>query len=142
MQLQHWFLIVFFSAPIFSYADTCPRIIGTFECQSKYEIQIQNELRDGLTNYIVTDPQQRLTFVPDGSFHEMTFGDGRKGRYRATCRANAKHDALIVEVHTPDGGKAVDQYYIENKGLVRIRFEQGRAKSMSCRPTRGTWRLY
>lgn len=129
------------SSSITTYADSCPRLQGTFRCRSAepFDLTVKEEVQNGTTVYILTDQTGVRTFATDGQFHEMGFRSG-KGEYKAQCEGNS----LLLEAHSAAGEVVVDRYYIERAALVRVRLNKTSqaASSLSCAPTQGTWKLY
>lgn len=134
-------LIVLSSLPT-SASDVCPQLEGTFRCRSAepFELSIKESAQQNFKVYQLTDPTGDRSVVADGLPHEMNFRDGAKGQYIARCDGHS----LILEAHSPKGEILLDRYYIERAGLVRVRLNKTTqtASSLSCAPTKGTWRIY
>lgn len=140
MNRQLWLpSLLIFLAGVAAHADTCPILEGTFRCRTKpkFEISVQQENQNYLSVYTLIDPKTQHQIIPDGQFHPFELDNG-EGQYRASCQRNR----LIVELQDNQGRSVTDQYYIERAALVRLRFSHNKATSLSCAPTRGTWRRY
>lgn len=123
-------------------AQTCPTLQGKYQCGPRggaksFGLDLATQ---GNHYRFASGPEQPFEVIADNTDRATTFGSASKyAEYRANCAGGKLNIALRMR----DRGvklSALDSYYNENKGVVRVRIlqpdseVQGPPSVVSCQP--------